>query len=51
MTADPFSTLALTVALAVAGLYAVYRVVRRAVADGIRDASARPDASGERGDR
>jgi hypothetical protein len=47
MISDPFSGLALTVVLAAAGLYVVYWVVRRAVADGIRDAG---DGRG-RGDR
>jgi hypothetical protein len=42
---DPFSGLALTVVLVAAGLYAVYWVVRRAVADGIRDAG-RPGRDG-----
>lgn len=41
MNTDPFSGAALTVVLAVAGLYAVYWVIRRAVADGIRDAGRR----------
>jgi hypothetical protein len=44
VTADPFSGLALTVTLAAVGLYAVYWTVRRAVADGIRDASRPPGA-------
>ena len=35
---DPFGALALTVTLSGAALYALYWVVRRAVADGIRDA-------------
>lgn len=34
---DPFSALALTVVLSGAALYALYWVVRRGVADGIRD--------------
>jgi hypothetical protein len=38
VTSDPFSGLVLTAVLAAAGLYAVYWVIRRAVADGIRDA-------------
>lgn len=35
---DPFSALALTVVLSGAALYALYWVVRRGVADGVRDA-------------
>ena len=46
MTSDPLSSLALTVTFAAAGLYALYWVIRRAVAAGIRDASERPDAAG-----
>jgi uncharacterized membrane protein YqjE len=42
VTTDPFSGLALTVVLAAVGLAAVYWTIRRAVADGIRDASRRP---------
>jgi hypothetical protein len=40
VTADPLSGLLLTVVAAAAALYALYWVVRRAVAAGIRDASA-----------
>ena len=36
---DPFSALALTVVVGGAVLYALYWVIRRAVADGIRDAT------------
>lgn len=42
---DPFSALALTVVLSGAALYALYWVVRRGVADGIRDARGASGAS------
>lgn len=47
MTSDPLSSLALTVTLYAAALYALYWTIRRAVAHGIRDASARGETPGE----
>ncbi|MEN0084985.1 MAG: hypothetical protein AAGC66_09475 [Leifsonia sp.] len=47
MTSDPLSSLALTVTLSAAALYALYWTVRRAVAHGIRDASATGESPGE----
>ena len=41
MTSDPLGGLALTVVVTAVGLYALYWVIRRAVAAGIRDAAAR----------
>jgi len=38
VTPDPFSGFALTVVVAAVALYALYWVIRRAVAAGIRDA-------------
>ncbi len=43
MTADPLSGLALTVTVGAAVLYALYWTIRRAVADGLRDADHRRD--------
>ncbi|MDN4613878.1 hypothetical protein P5G50_05370 [Leifsonia sp. F6_8S_P_1B] len=45
--ADPFSGLALTVVIAGVILYALYWVVRRGVAAGIRDARGEGGASDE----
>lgn len=44
---DAFSQLALTVTVAAVGLYVLYWTVRRAVADGMRDAARTPSAEGE----
>lgn len=48
-TSDPFSGLALTVVLAGVMLYALYWVIRRGVAAGIRDARGDEDAQPEAG--
>lgn len=47
MSSDPLSSLALTVVFAAVGLYALYWVIRRAVAAGIRDAAAGSGPTGE----
>jgi hypothetical protein len=48
VTTDPLSSLALTVTLSAAALYALSWAIRRAVARGIRDASGAPERpSGE----
>lgn len=47
MTSDPLSSLALTVTLFAAALYALYWTVRRAVAHGIRDAAPNAERPGE----
>ncbi|MEV8214654.1 hypothetical protein [Leifsonia sp. NPDC077715] len=43
MTSDPLSGLALTVTVGAVALYALYWTIRRAVADGLRDAARRRD--------
>ncbi|WP_167552390.1 hypothetical protein [Leifsonia xyli] len=43
MTSDPLSGLALTVTIGAEALYALYWTTRRAVADGLRDATRRRD--------
>ncbi|MDN4598604.1 hypothetical protein [Leifsonia virtsii] len=47
MTSDPLSSLALSVTLSAAALYALYWTVRRAVAHGIRDAASTGEQGGE----
>lgn len=47
MTSDPLSSLALTVTLYGAALYALYWTIRRAVAHGIRDAAPTGEGPGE----
>ena len=49
MIADPIGGLALTLVVAAAGVYALYWVIRRAVAAGIRDAAARPGTTDDDG--
>lgn len=47
MTSDPLSSLALTVTLFAAALYALYWTIRRAVAHGIRDTAPTAERPGE----